>query len=448
MEGFCLSAVPLDKRRLVSSLLIVNLTCPTRTLGWVDRIGRGRLDRIASTMVRIGMVVLTVSGTWLPRAAWAQPAPPPADVPPDSAEPAPRTSESPEPSGEPSPEKPSPEKPSPENAAPTSPEETPSQTSATKQHSANKQRSATRQGSATKKKVARDLGYEGVELFEAGRYADASERLEQAYQLQTVPTLGVWSAAALEKRGLLVEASERYVEVMRSQPTAGEPALYAEARQTAAGGYDALQPRIPRLSFEVEGADPKDVRVKLNGETLPAELLELPVPVNPGKHKVVAIYASQRQDIELSVAEAEHRDIDIEFDPKLALDKSGSGASEGFFDDVELGEAVELDTSAVPPLAWVGFGVGLVGISLGTIAGLSAKDTESALVEQCPTGVCGPDSKATLDEFERDRMISLVSWGIGLAGVAAGTVLVLTADDNSDAQVAVTAGGIRVRGRF
>jgi Tfp pilus assembly protein PilF len=66
---------------------------------------------------------------------------------------------------------------------------------------------------------ARQLGYAGVEEFQGGQYESARAKLEKAYRVLKAPSLGLWSARALEKLGKLVEASERYLEVTRLSPS-------------------------------------------------------------------------------------------------------------------------------------------------------------------------------------------------------------------------------------
>ena len=48
----------------------------------------------------------------------------------------------------------------------------------------------------TSARAARQLGNEGIELYERGDYAGALDRLQRAYRVVKVPTLGLWSARA------------------------------------------------------------------------------------------------------------------------------------------------------------------------------------------------------------------------------------------------------------
>ena len=75
------------------------------------------------------------------------------------------------------------------------------------------------------------LGYEGVAAYQKGDYVSARDKLERAYRVVRAPSLGLWSARALEKSGKLVEASERYLEVTRLEVKAGEAAVQQELAQ-------------------------------------------------------------------------------------------------------------------------------------------------------------------------------------------------------------------------
>src|SRR5262245_41613860 len=70
--------------------------------------------------------------------------------------------------------------------------------------------------------AARDLGSAGVKAYQEGDYATATEKLEKAYALLPMPSLGLWSARALAKQNKLVAASERYLEVGRLEVSGGD----------------------------------------------------------------------------------------------------------------------------------------------------------------------------------------------------------------------------------
>jgi len=76
-------------------------------------------------------------------------------------------------------------------------------------------------------------------------YNLASSRLEKAYVLLNVPSLGLWSARALAKRSLLVEAANRYYEVTSLQLRKVTPPFSARPERCADGAR-ATSPADPQ----------------------------------------------------------------------------------------------------------------------------------------------------------------------------------------------------------
>lgn len=85
---------------------------------------------------------------------------------------------------------------------------------------------------AAQKKLARDLAWAGVDLFNAGRFQEASEKFAAAYAIQRVPTVGLWSARALREQGKLVESSERYVETLLTPKDPAAPEVTTPQSKT------------------------------------------------------------------------------------------------------------------------------------------------------------------------------------------------------------------------
>lgn len=132
--------------------------------------------------------------------------------------------------------------------------------------------------------AARDLAQQGVAAYEAGDFATATEKLERAYQVMSMPTIALWSARALTKGGRLLRASERYGDALRWTGTAADQKLQARAQEDASKEREALQARIPALTLVIEGGLPQGAEVTLDGKVLPAALVGVAVPVDPGQH--------------------------------------------------------------------------------------------------------------------------------------------------------------------
>ena len=63
-------------------------------------------------------------------------------------------------------------------------------------------------GTITPSTAARKLAEDGVAALQNGDAATAVQKLEKAHNMLKAPSVALWSARALAKRGLLIEAAE------------------------------------------------------------------------------------------------------------------------------------------------------------------------------------------------------------------------------------------------
>ena len=308
------------------------------------------------------------------------------------------------------------------------------------------------QSPEAERRIARQLGEEGIAQYDDGNYAEAAERLDRAYDVVRVPTLGLWLARALEKSGRLVEASERYREVMRMSVAPDAPEQFAEAIASARAEYEALQGRIPTLHLVLEGAPLDQVEVSIDGKPIHPTLLGLPLPIDPGSHLVEAHGPDRQASSGVDLEEGSRQELTLvltEVGPAPAASASPA-----------LGRGPDTDVTVEPhsgrltrrQLAWLGLGVGASGLAVGTAAAVSASGKRADLdSEGCVDGGC----PARLDDERRSYngvlTTSYVGFGLGVVGAAVGTyLLVATPSDRHgrQSQLLLGPGQITVRGRF
>src|SRR5258708_235900 len=167
---------------------------------------------------------------------------------------------------------------------------------------------------ATTRSAARALGYAGVEAFQKGDYATASDKLDRAFKTFQMPSLGLWSARAREKLGHLVEAAERYREVTTLKPSAGEEDVQRKAIEDAAAELKAIEPRIPSIVVMVEGATGSGLVVTLDNAQLPSTLIGEALPVNPGTHHLTAQLGPRVADQSVVVRESDRSQLVLRLD--------------------------------------------------------------------------------------------------------------------------------------
>ena len=174
---------------------------------------------------------------------------------------------------------------------------------------------------------ARKIGYAGVEAYQAGDFATAHDRLETAFQMLRVPSLGLWSARALAKLGKLVEAEARYLEVIRLPTSVGDEAIQEQARQDARNERAELARRIPSVLVRIEGAPAAEVAVTIDGAPLTGSAVGESHLVNPGRHRIEGVRATARASAEVVAAEGEQKEAVLRFAAATA-DASGTPAGD------------------------------------------------------------------------------------------------------------------------
>jgi hypothetical protein len=314
--------------------------------------------------------------------------------------------------------------------------------------------------------AARELGAAGVALFEKGDYAQASDRLERAYGIVRIPTFGLWSARALDKTGRLLEAGERYRDVLRIPIKPTDPEVFRTAARDAQAENDALTSRIPQLVIEVSGVPAGSANVSIDGRALPAQLVGVPIPVNPGARHVEARSGGQVATRDITLAEGKQERV------VLALSAAGEAPPQAApvpmmqpqpsaqpvgppIQPAPAPPPVEADTGKSPTAAWVALGIGGAGLVAGGIFGALALSEQSKLKDECPGDVCGPSRHGDVDGYNAKRMVAFIGLGVGVVGAAVGTVLLVTSSSPKKEQAQgpriepwIGIGSVGARGRF
>jgi hypothetical protein len=131
--------------------------------------------------------------------------------------------------------------------------------------------------------AAQALFDEGRELMEQGRASDACPRFEESERLE--PGLGTrfHLATCYEALGRLASAHALFLEVAAEAAQRKQ----AERERVARERARAVEPRLARLTIEVPFVLPA-LRIERDGEVVGSAQWGLPVPVDPGVHRVNA----------------------------------------------------------------------------------------------------------------------------------------------------------------
>ncbi|MDF3069707.1 MAG: hypothetical protein K0R38_5308 [Polyangiaceae bacterium] len=316
---------------------------------------------------------------------------------------------------------------------------------------------------------ARTLATEGAQAFNEGRFKEAVDLFAKAESLMHAPPHLLFMARAHTKLGQYVKAREAYLKIVKEQLPANAPQAFRDAQLAADEERKQVEPHIGRLKVTVEGAEgAKDLAVTIDGQPFPVVLLGVPQPMDPGEHTVTATATGFKQaaPATVSLKDAGSGAVAV----KMEVDNSvpPPGATPAPVDSSSVLSA----PSGAPPSdsgsgnglrvgSYIGFGVGAVGIALGTVFVLKSasnrKDADAAAAE-CGSP-CYKDDPAAIkvadldDKARSAQTLGIVGYVVGGLGVATGvTLFVLSSGKKSDSSAFVAPyvgpGALGVRGAF
>jgi len=281
---------------------------------------------------------------------------------------------------------------------------------------------------ASKEDIATAKGFvkEGRDLRDKGDHKGALEKFKAAYALVPTPITGLDYGKELVANGLLVDAREVLVEVVKMPAAANEKKEYGEARAAADSIAEELKGRIPSLVIKVEGGGA--YRVTLDDREVPAAALGLPRKVNPGTH-VVAISAGGGPAEKKSITVEEGKTAEV----SLAVPAAGAAPGD---DATKAPAAPEVGSSS---LRWVGLataGVGVVAMGVSGVLALGAKSRWDESAPFCREDKCTQEGLDIRDDGRSRGNVATVVFGIGAVAAVSGVVLFLTAPKASPAGAA------------
>jgi hypothetical protein len=308
------------------------------------------------------------------------------------------------------------------------------------------------------KGAARDLANEAKRNFDAGNYEEAGHGFQRAYEIARVPMLAVWIARTLAKRGQLVAASEMYRQATLLAPNdLWVGGAQQQAQADAARELAELQPRIPRLRIRIDGAPANDVELTMDGLAITTVLLGVDLPVDPGRRHVVGRQGAQTVEQAIDLAEGEHKEGVLTFNPTSATARPELPAEQPVLSVVSTPTLTEVQP--VPPIGqtrrkwgWISVGVGAVGVLTGVVTGIDVM-ASSGLRSNCPSQTCDPAKVggSSVNRYNLIRDLSTAGLVVGGVGTAVGvTLLSWTPKQEREARMALWLGpsSAGIRGAF
>jgi hypothetical protein len=292
--------------------------------------------------------------------------------------------------------------------------------------------------------AARSLATEGATAFNEGRYQDAVDLFGKAESLVHAPPHLLFLARAYAKLGQLVKAREAYLKIVKETLPPNASPAFRDAQSAANDEVRTIEPRIAALTVKLEGETAaQDLAVLVDGTPINLVLVGVSQPIDPGQHKIEAGATDLRAVPQtVALADGERKTVVLKLEPApgaapliavaqapaAAPASSPSPAPEPVASPAPLadrGSQPADDSSGLRIGSYVAFGVGVAGLAAGTLFTVQSsnkrKDADEKFEEcggatGCRTGNPLSDEVAELDDEARSAMT------LGIVGFAVGGV--------------------------
>ena len=283
---------------------------------------------------------------------------------------------------------------------------------------------------------ARAAATQGQAAFEKQRWAEALDLFTRAESLVHSPVHLLYKARSLVQLGQLVKARETYLSLTREESTSTSPAVL-KAREDAAKEEAQLEPRLANLTVKLDGPGAADANVEMDGVKVPIALVGVALPADPGQHTLTATSNGSASDPQtVMLKEGSTASITLLLKPTagatplvppLTPDPAANPATTSA--TVDAGNASGAG-NGLRTASYVAFGVGVVGLAAGTVFALKANSKYSDANALCNDK--DPCELSRADANQREQLgkdgdsaktISIIGFVAGGVGVAAGTTL-------------------------
>jgi len=256
----------------------------------------------------------------------------------------------------------------------------------------------------------------------AGDYELACARFRDSDKLDSAVGTRFNLADCEEHRGRVATAWSLFRGVAAELPASDDRMPVAVER------VRAIEKRLPYLTLVRTARTPAGARARVDGVELGEASFGVPLPMDPGPHELVLVAPDGKQErIPFLLKEGVRSDLPIQFTP--AVQPSSPPPSES---------AMETPMSGAPNggesrRTW-GYalgGVGVAGVVTGVAAGVATLSKKSTADDHCNDllRLCDDTGVAANKSGKTFGIVSGVGFGVGIAGLAAGAFLLLTAPE-------------------
>lgn len=288
--------------------------------------------------------------------------------------------------------------------------------------------------------LAESLFRDARAAMKAGDPERACPLFAESYRLDpahgTLFNLGVCE----QQRGKLASAWAAFRKLVDVAPAEDERVAEATAR------LGAMERDIPRLRLSLSQPLPPDHALELDGVTLGPGALSGLLRVDPGRHELRVVHAGEARRV-LALDVAVGQTLSYELEPVTAPPRAAPSAPVRPEPPGREERRPPPRPASAPYAAYTALGFGGAGVTASLVLGVLALRARDVTDAHCREKLCDPDGMAAAERGAKLASLSTASAIAGLAGLAAGGLLLWRADDDTT-EVRVTGSGATVEGTF
>jgi hypothetical protein len=285
---------------------------------------------------------------------------------------------------------------------------------------------------------ARAAATEGLSAMSQQRWADAVDLFQRAESLVHAPTHLLYLARAYVKLGKLVQGREVYIKITKENLASTAPQPFRDAQTEAGRELGALEPRLAYITIKVQG-ESKNVAVTSDGERLPSALIGVAQPIDPGKHQIKA--TAERMESKVAVVELTEggrQNVTLVLEPApeapapppvLTMPTAASPTAATAPSGADTGSSAGGGSNGARVGAYAAFGLGAVGLAVGTIFALGAKSDYQKADDICLPRGCPASRMQEVNDLDSSasgkKTLATIGFIFGGVGVGTGTALLL-----------------------
>jgi hypothetical protein len=275
--------------------------------------------------------------------------------------------------------------------------------------------------------AAETLFKDAITLMEAGNDVKACPKLEESQKLDPAPGTLMYLGECYDRIGRVASAWAAFNSAASAAAAARQSGRVTTANQRA----KQIAPKVPKLAIVVPAdAMAAGLTITRDGTQVGEAGFGASVAVDPGEH-VIEATAPGRRTWSHSITAAPNGETTTVTVPTLAVAptaEGGEGGSGVHGPSIGPGAGTptpegSADSSVLVAGAVVG-GVGLAGLVVAAITGGVLASKKSDIDAACPDKVCSAEGRDLIDSTAPLDVVNGISWGVGLAGLAVGAILI------------------------